>query len=222
MYKENEIKIKFLGGETYKYFVLPFERLEQMPPNLPGLYSWHLRVKPERLNDTREIIEQLFMHNSLTAEVSGPMRYNYKGKLIKDTKIISENTSEMMRSMFLLIPYPLYIGITRDMKSRLSRHKKQILDAINKNDLEISEFPDREVNSDSLEESRWFGERIGSLFRRVGPSLTDCLYVRYGIHSDAETDEYMDNEILKEKVWLDLKESESVANSMFNPVFGRR
>jgi len=210
--------IDFTSGEKYEHQVIPFDALESSIDSFPGLYSWYIRPKPNREAEVIPIMETLLHQSRLRAHVKGNMRLEYEGYLEKTLpKQVRPYNDELLRRLFMTVPMPLYIGISVDLKTRLCTHLRQLeeTDMIN----EINEIG--KVENDSDLESRFFAARINNVFKEAGVSAKDCLYVRvleykkYGKSEELTKDK-------KREIKKELEDIEYLANSLFNPVFGRR
>jgi hypothetical protein len=207
--------IDFTSGEKYENRVIPFDALESSLDSYPGLYSWYIRPKPNREKEVIPIMETLLHQSRLEAHVKGNMRLEYKGFLEKTLpKQERDFNHELLRRVFMTVPMPLYIGISIDLKVRLGTHLRQLEETDSVNDI-------GKVENDSDEESGFFAARINNVFKEAGVSAKDCLYVRvleYKNHGKSQDlSKKMKREIKKE-----LEDIEYLANSLFNPIFGRR
>ncbi len=203
-------KYDFLKSEIYHIKTIPFDRIDDFVQELPGIYSWYIRPKPNREHEIKEILHEILQQTKLHAKLTGNIRLNYEGDLLKKVIDFELENSEMLRNLFLLVPYPLYIGISINLKQRLKVHCEKLNFFMNDNN---QFFYKENYESDTEDESSCFAERIGRIFKTAKRHSIDCLFVRvyeYKIKKDI-------NEIKK-----DLARAESLANSLFNPVFGRR
>lgn len=206
-------------GEKYKIRIIPFDQILSNVNEYPGIYSWYIRPKPNREDEIVPLMQSLLTHSALHAKVTGNMRLEYSGTLMKEAKNIQDIKDEqLLRHLFISIPIPLYIGISINLKTRLSTHVKQLENTEKTSDgLDDNEG----VKNDSDDESKFFAARLNSLFNKAGVSAKDCLYIRvieynrYGCSSKLNTSD-------KITIKKELEKIEYFSNSIFNPIFGRR
>jgi len=207
--------IDFTSGEKYELRVIPFDSIESEIDSYPGLYSWYIRPKPNRENEIEPILHSLLFHSRLKASVKGNMRLEYEGYIEKSyEKPVPLGNKKLLRHLFLTVPMPLYIGISVNLKSRLTRHIRQL------EETDYSRVYDG-IENDSDEESSYFAARINNVLNESKVSAIDCLYVRV-----LECKDYGKSDQLsaakKREIKKELEGIEYLANSLFNPVFGRR
>lgn len=205
----------FLKGEQYQQLIVPYEKIGQVSDDYPGIYSWYVRPKPGREKEIVPLANELYRQAMVSAEIKGTLRMRYSGELYKEAiePPIGADSS-MLRNIFLLVGLPLYIGISINVNARLKAHKAS---------LEESSF-DSEASDcapDSEDESRMFGERIGRLFVDAKVSAVDCLYVKVFEYRTFGTSETIPKS-KKSEIMNELRSCETFANTLFNPVFGRR
>lgn len=202
----------FLSGEKYAIKTIPFNRIREAASDVPGIYSWYIRPKPGREDEVREIMMQVLQQTNLKATLEGNIRLKYEGTLTKKNQDIAPSNLELFRNMFLLVPYPLYIGISLNLSNRLNCHISEL-------EKRISTSEEEALNEEPFEdhqlESENFGIRLSQIFSRAGVTALDCLFVR--LHEMPMTEKFD-----KDKIRSQLLEVEHLANSLFNPVFGRR
>jgi len=216
MATNNRIEYSFLYGEKYDHYYSPFEKLHEIQ-ELPGLYTWYLRLTDDtEVNDYFRFFYQL----SLNATIEGNIRLQYKGKLNKEFKISSEISNiDLLKQAVMATNYPLYIGISSNLKNRLIKHKDQFLSSIKSKSGFVKLV---ESDTDNDNESAFFGSRLAELWTSTSLS-TDSLYVKYIIHNDCmKCPNDNCSPSCKKQVWNELLECEYICNSLYNPVFGRR
>jgi len=213
------------GQGMSSYLISPYAKLHEAPTT-PGLYIW--TVRPRSAVDVVEA-SKIYAHATLSAEVRGNIRMRYKGFLAKDIPDIefteSSELNELMSDVFFAVGYPIYIGISGNLKSRLETHKRQFEKAM----MDISRSRKKDVinqeaqhfSSDSDDESVYFGGRLADSWP---PLLSkDCLYIKYIIPVECKGCSSKNcSRTCLQNVIIRLREAEGVANSLFNPVFGRR
>lgn len=211
-----EHRFDFPYGEGYRHLVIPHAKLEEATPAEPGLYSWHFRMPRDRPERVLPFLDQLFHTGSVWAEVTGNMRQVWAGEIRTGTSAFGDGISPLLAPIFFAIAYPLYIGISQDLRARLSRHKEQL-------EMYKTEDPseDSERGEDDEVESRFFGQRLGAVFKRAGYFDTSQLFVKCvpfeQPHGAAES-----REAWIDRIMPDVRAAESACNTLFHPVFGRR
>lgn len=228
MIHHDSLKFPF-ENYTYDHLTIPYQDIESSDvPNVPGLYSWFVRLKPQTPEGDLDFIAKLLARTNMQATVEGGLRLRYKGQLTKEgaeAGKLSDLLHFAADAVFAL-PYPLYIGMSMTLRSRLIQHK---------NALEASVRPTPkpgrgasescgDIESDTIEESGSFGERLGLEWAARGRIAFDILYVKAVIPvkcrdqsrcmgCDVECESTTRKELLAAEYFL---------NSVFNPVFGRR
>jgi hypothetical protein len=198
-------------GEQYAHAVVPYRAIETEMPSIPGLYSWHFRLPRGRADAAMPFLASLFQTEELDVSVRANMRQRWSGVLRSETDAFGNPLSTALAAAFFAVAYPLYIGISVDLKKRLKTHKEQL--ELYKE--QIPTFPWSSSPSDTDEESACFGSRLGEVFRRSRYFETEWLYVKY-VSID------LDDGRGREEVMSDLRAAETTCNTLFHPVFGRR
>lgn len=216
MYEPPEFNVPFLYGESYKNYLLPYERIESDAPPTAGIYGWFFRIRPQTDEAALQFLADLYQQRSLEADIRGTLRLHYTGVLRKTRADLSRVDSALLRQSLLAFPMPLYIGISKKLRVRLTTHKQQLEQCL----LEPSNTSNRieEAKTDTEEESRSFGQRLGTFWREHNFFGTDNLYIRYILASDTPST----SSAGANKEFRRLQEAETVLNSLINPVFGRR
>ena len=205
----------FLGGEKYLVKTIPFEKVQESVSNCPGIYGWYIRPKPNRENEIHKIADELLQQSKLHASLKGNIRLDYAGILTKKVKEQNIENLEMLRNIFVAFPYPLYIGMSLNLRQRLDTHIKQLYEQTRSTHTGLDVDSIRDLDTD--DESKCFAQRISSLFVNTKIEALDCLYVRvYEYQGETLTTDNRAN------IRRELSQVESMANSIFNPVFGRR
>ena len=132
--------------------------------------------------------------------------------------------NEALHHFFFALAYPIYIGISRNLSSRLATHKKE-LNAWRIADEANFQMEDdaAKLEEDSLEESRTFGRRLAAVFRESGFTDTDCLYVKHysPAHCIAATSCGNSAQCLQDTMTA-LRQAERTCNTLFHPALGQR
>jgi hypothetical protein len=206
------------------YLISTYAKLHEAPA-VPGLYIW--TVRPRSATDVVEA-SKIYAHATLSAEVRGNIRMSYSGVLNKDIRDVkfmeSSELNELMSDIFFAVGYPIYIGISVNLKNRLETHKRQfeqsMLNRTQSRKSDAKSMGNRECPSDTDEESTYFGGRLAASW----PSLSkDCLYVKCIVPLECrECSAATCERTCLPNVISRLRVAEHEANSLFNPVFGRR
>ncbi len=209
------------GRGTSSYAISPYTQIHEVPAK-PGVYIWLLKPKSQK---EFNLATELFEHATLAAEVRGNIRLSYRGDLKKEIRnpdFFGEADGEaLFADLFFAIGYPLYIGISQNLKIRLATHKSQFELALKeKVKSHLSGKIPSEFENDSDDESSYFGGRLADAWNSLS---TDSLYVKYVLprRCRACTQEMCDMSCGAD-VTNQLRKIEYAANSLFNPVFGRR
>lgn len=212
-------------GEN-SYTIIPYTQISEKTPEIPGLYIW--LIKPY---DRKQALlcSRIFQQVSLTAIVEGNIRLQYKGKLLKNYRIDDSDSvpsvigDEFMSNLFFATGYPLYIGISKNLKQRLAKHHEQFSTA-RKTQVETTSdnIMTGLVESDSEEESKFFGARLEDLWPKELDETN--LYVKIISANRCQNKLSCSNcdKECSESVRTAIRDCETLANSIFNPVFGRR
>jgi hypothetical protein len=172
----------------------------ELAPTEPGWYAWF--YVPDSLEDIRH---ELLRMSGVRANVKGLMGLEYEGDLApvqQATPVLDERDLVALQRAMLAFSPPLYIGIATCLRDRLLQHRTRVQDAVAANDFD---FDAGNVEPDTVEESAFFGERVGQFIARTGISPAS-LYVKCVTADDSDA----------------LKRIETTLNRMFGPVFGRR
>lgn len=200
-------------GERYAHQVIPYTQIEQDAPQLSGLYSWHLRLPKQKPERAASFLKSLFHAAELNATITATMRQSWQGNLRSQSDPFEEGFSPALQDAFFSIAYPLYIGISVNLRDRLKTHKRQL--EIYK-DQPLTE-PSKAAEADTEEESRCFGERLGAVFRKARFYETELLFVKCILWPSDATEQ-----MEKSKVRDELRGAERVCNTLFHPMFGRQ
>jgi len=216
----NEIVLNMLAGESYSHYFAPWAKigLVDWVPEEPGIYSWHLRITRALrgwLETTaRGFVEDLFNQQSLQANVRGTLGLQYVGEL---ERLIEHQggLAALLPEILVMVPVPLYIGMSTNLHQRLTTHKKQL-----QNYLRLGS-PTKAVglgiDLDTELESSHFASRLGAFFKRYQLSEPDLLYVRYMVARVDKGGRVSDRPLVE-----DLRQAEAYSNRVLTPVFGRR
>ena len=224
MLNHTEYKWPF-GLGTNRYAIVPYTQIAEKTPNIPGLYIWLIRPSNgEQAKECANLINQV----QLKASIKGNIRLEYFGELNKIIDVDSafaqsdELIDDIASNVFFAAGYPLYIGISKNLASRLKNHQEQFTEArLNHGKEKINTFKNT-VEQDSDEESEYFGARLASMWP---DSLEEVnLYVKLvtSYRCAEETSCVTCGRGCAQEVKSAFRKCETLANSIFNPVFGRR
>jgi len=204
---------EFPYGERYEHLVIPFSRIERDAPVRPGLYSWHLRLPRVDPDRAASFLRRLFHASSFDVRLSGNMRQKWSGTVKSDSDAFRDGLSPALAPAFFAIAYPLYIGISVNLRGRLSVHKRQV-DLYKES---IAPLLPSNPEADSDEESDCFGARLGSVFRSEKFFETENLYVKCVPWTSPNQDGDGGKPTMDQ-----LRAAEWTCNTLFHPIFGRR
>lgn len=218
-----QIDLQFPGGEKYAYGVVPFRRIELDIPQRPGLYSWHFRIPLTAPEAASAFLHRLFVSSSLEIQASSNLRQTWSGTLQSTAEPFQGLDNEALRAFFFALAYPLYIGISQNLASRLATHKKELNIWRVENTPNFPLPSDNSVDSDTAEESRTFGRRLGAIFRETRFTGTDWLYVKHYTPTNCTLAERCGSSApCLQSTMAQLRNAEWTFNTLFHPALGRR
>lgn len=178
-------------------------------PETPGLYSWHINFS--KVN--RDQYYQLFKQKKINIDVKGSLKEAYKGEMKShfehgnfDTTLIDHELCEF--ASYVFCP-PLYIGISKDLKSRLRQHFTELEKIYNGSTSLPTPIPVGQTQFDTIVESSHFAQRIGFTISQLGNITLDDLFVKT-IEMDSTYP------------WIELQKVEKYLNRTFIPIYGRK
>ncbi len=169
-----------------------------------GIYSWG--YLPKNLNRNAEYFMNL---KGMKSSVEGNFGIRYSGDLERESTIAAsdvdalESDFEYYRNTLIAFSAPLYIGISNKLKTRLLTHRRQ-LNIYMDNPSTYHEGLTG-CNSDSPEESSYFGYRVGQSMKDYGIGV-DNLFVKCVYNDDYDA----------------TKRIEKVINRIVAPTYGMR
>jgi len=178
-------------------------------PTGPGWYAWFQipgTWSPESF--------QLYRHSKVESSVSGIFNLTFEGKLnatgaeYQPTFDATDGNQslDVLKSLFIAFAPPLYIGLSKNLHSRLKTHRRNLQDFLQQADSNKANAPVKnEIEADTDRESQYFGSRIGNALRTLKLS-SDTLYVKCVLASDPGQ----------------LKKIEKTLNFALTPHYGRR
>ena len=191
--------------ETYR--MSDFDSL----PESPGLYSWHI------FGDSSRGEEYHAFHKvkRLSVVVSGQLQENYSGPITADKydDIPSDTDydSELLKLASAGFSPPIYIGRSKNLRTRLMGHKSKFdnVEVPSFEELEEMELPDDEIDEEG--ESNFFAKRLACLID------TSDLYENSFVVKVVYNSNYENLEDYYSKV----KSTENLLNRTFHPLLGR-
>jgi hypothetical protein len=222
-HRSAQIDVQFPGGEKYSYGVVPFRRIELDVPEKPGLYSWHFRIPPTDPEAASAFLHRLFVSSSIEIQASSNLRQTWSGTLQSTANPFRGLDNEALRAFFFALAYPLYVGISRNLAGRLASHKKELTTWRVQDTLNFPLPSDDPVESDTADESRTFGRRLGAIFRETGFTGTDWLYVKHYTPTSCMLAERCSSSTpCLQSTMAQLRDAEWTFNTLFHPALGRR
>jgi hypothetical protein len=213
--------------------LLAFEEVPDVAPK-PGLYAWYLRIRLGKSNiessenflkALQKITEQI-CYPTLTMQLQGHLNMNLKGHLKHiwyghDENPFSDQLQELLNHpeerkvlgdiLELTVPLltgPLYIGVSKNLQERLSRHTELIQRYRQEHQEDLT--LDANVDSkDSLQNDEDFARRI--VERKIDPNHL-VVSVVYVSHPHLST----------ERIRQAIGTTETLLNRMFYPILGRK
>lgn len=201
--------------ELYAGFASPIQvhfaslsDLESVPV-ASGWYAWF--YIPSSVDDPSL---DLYRHSKVNSTVTGIFNLTYEGRLKPTGSNLSgafdaaadPESLDTLKSLFLAFAPPLYIGIAKNLRSRLKSHRKNLQDFMKSGDGEATKPAEtNRIEVDSERESQYFGARIGTALQTLKLS-PDTLYVKCVIADDP----------------TQLKKIEKILNFALTPHYGRK
>jgi hypothetical protein len=177
----------------------------------PGLYAWFIRSP---LSASTELAcdpyRKVFAERSFKMAASAPLGERLEGGMkrvqleLPPPKMGEELNEELFAAAFAAFSPPVYIGRSKNVRSRLRQHVEALEE-------ELGRLPDSDSDltsiapPDSPEESSKFGARMGALLRARGLSDYRGLFVKVVYAADP----------------VATKRVEFLLNRTFHPILGR-
>jgi hypothetical protein len=182
--------------------------------DLPGIYAWYINF-----NEDNEVqnFQEFFAEKKFDIKLIGNLKENYFGNVRAKVDKFSDDIldKEMLQEVISSFNVPIYIGISKSLRTRLQQHKEALeeklatglssLEASNENHKEITDI--EEIDIDTLKESSAFAER---LYKRL---LLNKLKAR----DLSVRVVYFDRTYNKKKLFR----IENFINRIFYPILGR-
>jgi hypothetical protein len=188
-------------NERMKSFRL--SKIGEAPSSL-GLYGWFVSFTS---NTRYEEYNSIFKSKSITSRVEEGFNNVYQGDIGQENNNLNKRVgfSKMLNRCTKLMCPPIYIGISSNLRKRLSTHKRKLNQYLHsKKDFEYK----KNVSPDTDEESANFALRVGSEIEKYDTIRPANLWVKV-VESNGELDR---KEVLR---------IEYFANRTFNPIYGK-
>lgn len=207
-----QITYDFDYGERFSYVVFRAADVELYSESRQGLYAWYARVleKTDPLTNMTSY-DKVFASRKMSVEAKGNLGEVYKGVVTKCSVLggdVPGLYNAVSAASTVFCP-PLYIGISNDVKGRLSQHLKSleaVLRSVAPQDAGLESSNEEELDTEA--ESSVFGERVGKILRANGIANETLLFIKV-IYTDNLSR-------------ADLRKTETYVNRVFVPMCGRR
>jgi hypothetical protein len=217
-------EFRFSRGERYSFSVVPYERIESDIPERAGIYSWHFRLPPQPTEAVSVFLDKLYVSSSIKVDARSNMRQSWSGTIATTAKPFRSLHNKTLSDFFFALGYPLYIGISRNLKRRLETHKNQ-LEAHRRHAFRQEQsktLSEDNPESDTAEESTFFGRRLGTIFNQSEFTETDCLFIKhYSPPQCAAASHCGSSEKCLMATMDELRKAEWTCNTLFHPALGR-
>lgn len=199
----NDVVYDFGFGDTLAYEVLPYREIGSAKATA-GIYGWYLRA-PDGAAPNLAKLAAVYSSKSLDTTAFGNLSERYTGVLTKAAvpDAIIAHTSIASAALSIFAP-PLYIGISSNIRMRLSQHEQALRNALGS---PIKNTIPADLELDTEAESSYFGERIGSAMKQAGYTHAGDLWVKIVYCPSSSR--------------MDIREAETFVNRSFHPIFGR-
>lgn len=202
----SNIKCGSLKEIKISYFSLnQFELI----PNQAGWYCWFFVPEESECTEALETKLELLKQRKLSANIKGTLGLAYEGILqtVSVSKFSNKKISDfnyLQATMFAFAP-PLYVGLSKNLKTRLNRHKYQLEKQVPFYGSSDNEDAGKNIPLDTEEESSYFAKRIAKYMNDFGVNKGE-LYVKCCFSDNKEN----------------LFNIELILNNTFSPIYGRR
>lgn len=177
-------------------------------PAVPGIYSWHLWID----NVNGDKYSQVFKQKRVKVNIKSNLSENYEGDLPHvdmDSSIFDSSLDiNLCNIASIAMCPPLYIGISKDLKDRLSQH----VDEFNKIVKGTIPTPVPTLSStqfDTIYESQHFAQRMGFVVSKLSNLNSTNLLIKT-------------IEMPMGYSRLELFKVEKFLNRTYFPIYGRR
>lgn len=192
-------------GDEFRYTLLRYTEISSAK-NVPGIYSWYMRTRLGTCDEWGKV-NDVYNSRRLKTTVLGHLGERYDGTINKTPfPADAMRDSPVLNGAMAAFATPLYIGISKTIRTRLECHQKAL------NDFFISSttLPENEdeITSDSEKESKYFAHRIGKSLVESGFNQASNLYLKVIYLEGIDED--------------DIFAAEKMLNRMIHPNYGRK
>lgn len=178
-------------------------------PDAPGLYSWHINLNSHNFDDYYKVFHQ----KRVSINIKGSLKEQYKGNIRRtyDESHYSDSPIDMELCEFASLVFcpPLYIGISLNLKRRLSDHFDE-LEKVQTGKISLTAPKSLgRTDFDTIVESSHFAQRMGFSLKEFNKINLDTLFIK-----TIELDKGYNR--------ADLLKVEKYLNRTFVPMYGRR
>lgn len=205
----SDVIYDFGFGEAFAHSVMRADQVETAEAR-PGLYAWFVRTPRLYATEDRcSPFRSIHADRNFNVQASASLGETIAGKIkrgVADVRLASPTDvldSELFAGAFAAFSPPVYIGRSKNVRSRLGQHLRSLNQTLSAPSLPAA--PTQKELSDTDEESSQFGVRMGRLLRRYEIGDTRSLFIKvvYATENDAT------------------KRAELLLNRTFHPVLGR-
>ncbi len=207
----SQVQYDFGYGERHEYAVIAAQDIEQFAQPIAGLYSWHYRLSQTTPNRSADMTtyDSIYAAKSYDIFAQAHLGERLTGKITR-APFTNSRAPEFSRATLaastIFCP-PLYIGISTNIKGRLSTHYNALVNFLAR-PINLISYVSGEPEDDTEAESSIFAERIGSLLKQNNVSNPGRLFVKVVYVQGATKRE--------------LEQAEFFVNRTFIPLYGRR
>lgn len=206
----NDVEFNFGFRKTAAFTMLPAADLASVEP-VQGLYAWFLPFPSSSNEESLAAYSSVFQSSKLNVHARGNFGQDFLGNIDqvnKEHSNLDQSGQDLLfRTSAVFMP-PVYIGISSNLRSRLSCHYDAFLKAFrNGVDAGEQEFTS-DVESDTVKESSIFGGRLADTMLSAGFTDFRHLFVKV----------VYDELITREQ----LQKTEFILNRIYRPILGRR
>ena len=201
-------------GERYDFEVIPAANIG-LTKNQPGIYAWFARIPKPTVQTDNPVARyyHLFTQQTMLVNAIGNFRRQFEGTVwLKPENLERERLSPYALSAVTAVFSPLlYMGHSKTIRTRLERHHDALTTCLTvrcPGRGEATFSSDILEHTDTDDESRLFGERIGKALREAGLKSTLSIFVKVMYLLDLDQDQR--------------EATEYVFNRIFTPIYGRR
>lgn len=178
-------------------------------PKKPGIYAWYLISEATNFGEYHKIYKQ----KKINVTIEGNLKENYKGEIkaiYEDKDFHSPSLDhDLCKIASLAFSPPLYIGISKDLQTRLKTHTSELEKIVNGSLPLPSPQALGKTDFDTILESSHFAQRIGHSINSFSSLTMNSLLIRT-------------IEMPAGYTWQDLQKVEKYINRTYTPIYGRK